>query len=633
MADVQAPPSHMRTVPGSVNVPVAKFPHPSPTTDVKPEQVASDVVDLFNKAIDKGDLAAVVDLFDHEGFWRDHLALSWSFQTHRGTSGIQEFLKDCAGSKDGFRLKSISLDKTSDVRKPGMAFLDHDANVPCLVFFFTLQTTVGTGDGVARLIHHDDKWKVFTFYTVLQEIKGHEEAVNSRRDRGVEHGGKPGRKNWVERRQAEAELEPDIEPAVLILGAGQAGLTISARLKAIGITSLMVDQNDRIGDNWRKRYHQLVLHDPVWYDHLPYIKFPPQWPVFTPKDKLAEFFESYAKLLELNAWMKTTITDTQWHEDTRVWDITIRRTLDDGTTQTRTLHPRHVIQATGHSGKKNLPVIRGASSFEGHLLCHSSEFPGARASVTPGTRAIVVGSCNSGHDIAQDFVERGYDVTMVQRSTTCVISSEGITEIALGSLYSETSPPVEEADLLLHSLPASVLKADQVLITAKQNAMDRDTIDGLERAGFKVDRGPDDAGLLMKYFQRGGGYYIDVGASRLIVEGRIKIKQGQEITEVLPQGLRFADGSELEADEIVFATGYQNMRTETRAIFGDQVADQVGDIWGYNEEGEQRIIWTKSGHPGFWFHGGNLALCRFFSKLLALQIKGLEEGIYQYGDK
>ncbi|KAF3356126.1 hypothetical protein VdG1_00241 [Verticillium dahliae VDG1] len=571
MADVQAPPSHMRTVPGSVNVPVAKFPHPSPTTDVKPEQVASDVVDLFNKAIDKGDLAAVVDLFDHEGFWRDHLALSWSFQTHRGTSGIQEFLKDCAGSKDGFRLKSISLDKTSDVRKPGMAFLDHDANVPCLVFFFTLQTTVGTGDGVARLIHHDDKWKVFTFYTVLQEIKGHEEAVNSRRDRGVEHGGKPGRKNWVERRQAEAELEPDIEPAVLILGAGQAGLTISARLKAIGITSLMVDQNDRIGDNWRKRYHQLVLHDPVWYDHLPYIKFPPQWPVFTPKDKLAEFFESYAKLLELNAWMKTTITDTQWHEDTRVWDITIRRTLDDGTTQTRTLHPRHVIQATGHSGKKNLPVIRGASSFEGHLLCHSSEFPGARASVTPGTRAIVVGSCNSGHDIAQDFVERGYDVTMVQRSTTCVISSEGITEIALGSLYSETSPPV--------------------LITAKQNAMDRDTIDGLERAGFK------------------------------------------EITEVLPQGLRFADGSELEADEIVFATGYQNMRTETRAIFGDQVADQVGDIWGYNEEGEQRIIWTKSGHPGFWFHGGNLALCRFFSKLLALQIKGLEEGIYQYGDK
>ncbi|KAM0326208.1 hypothetical protein ACHAQA_006805 [Verticillium albo-atrum] len=632
MADVQLPPSHMRTVPGSVNVPVAKFPSASPPTDLDPEQAASEVVAQLNKALEQADVAAIAQLFDHEGFWRDHLALTWDFHTRRGTANIQEFLEDCAASKDGFRLKSISLDRTSEVRKPQMSFLDHNGAVPCLAFFFTFQTAVGTGEGVARLVDIGGKWKIFTFYTALQELKGHEEAVNHRRSRGVEHGGKPGRKNWVERRRAEADLEPDVEPPVIILGAGQAGLTISARLKAMGVNSLMIDQNDRVGDNWRKRYHQLVLHDPVWYDHLPYIKFPPQWPIFTPKDKLAEFFESYAKLLELNVWMKTTITDTKWDDEKGVWDVTVLRRLDDGTTQTRTFHPRHVIQATGHSGKKNLPDVTGASSFRGHLLCHSSEFPGARAE-GQGKKAVVVGSCNSGHDIAQDFLEKGYDITMVQRSTTCVISSEGITEIGLGGLYSEDAPPVEEADLLLHSLPAPVLKANQVMITAQQNEMDKEILAGLERAGFKVDQGPDDAGLFMKYFQRGGGYYIDVGASRLIAEGKIKIKQGQEITEVLPNGLRFADGSELEADEIVFATGYQNMRTETRAIFGDDVADRVGDIWGYNEEGEQRIIWRKSGHPGFWFHGGNLALCRFFSKLLALQIKGLEEGIYKYGDK
>ena len=79
----------------------------------------------------------------------------------------------------------------------------------------------------------------------------------------------------------------------------------------------------------------------------------------------------------------------------------------------------------------------------------------------------------------------------------------------------------------------------------------------------------------MKYFQRGGGYYIDVGASQLIADGKIKIKQGQEITEVKPNGLLFADGSELPADEIVFATGYQNMRGTARKIFGDELADRV----------------------------------------------------------
>ena len=95
------------------------------------------------------------------------------------------------------------------------------------------------------------------------------------------------------------------------------------------------------------------------------------------------------------------------------------------------------------------------------------------------------------------------------------------------------------------------------------------------------------------------------------------------------KGLKFADGSELEADEIIFATGYQNMRSEARTIFGDELADQVGDIWGFDDEGEMRTIWRPSGHPGFWFMGGNFALCRYYSRLLALQIKAREEGLVQ----
>lgn len=406
-------------------------------------------------------------------------------------------------------------------------------------------------------------------------------------------------------------------------------MTAAARLKMLSVDALVIDSEDTIGDNWRRRYHQLVLHDPVWYDHMPYLRFPPHWPVFTPKDKLGEWFESYAKLLELNVWVKTTLESTSWDEGKKVWTIKVNRTKPDGTTETRTLHPKHVIQCTGHSGKKNFPTMKGMENFKGDVLCHSSEFKGARPD-GKGRKAVVVGSCNSGHDISQDFYEKGYDVTMVQRSTTCVISSEAITEIGLKGVYDETGPPVDDADLWLHSMPSEVLKSLQVIVTALQNKHDAAILEGLKKVGFGLDQGPEDAGLFMKYFQRGGGYYIDVGGSQLIIDGKVKIKQGQEIDEILPHGLRFADGSELEADEIVFATGYKNMRTTARDIFGDEVADRVGDIWGYDPEGEMRTIWRKTGHPGFWFHGGNLALCRYYSKLLALQIKALEEGIAQY---
>lgn len=408
-------------------------------------------------------------------------------------------------------------------------------------------------------------------------------------------------------------------------------MTAAARLKMIGVDALIVEQNDHVGDSWRKRYHQLVLHDPVWYDHMPYLPFPPQWPIFTPKDKLAQFFEAYVNLLELNVWTKTQIEEASWDDAKGIWTVKLNRQKEDGTTETRILHPRHIIQATGHSGKKYVPEIKGMDTFQGDRICHSSDFPGATENTT-GKKAIIVGSCNSAHDIAQDFVEKGYDVTMVQRSSTFVTFSASITDIVL-SAYSENGPPVEDVDMLIHSQPLQVLKAHQISTAKKQAENDRHILEGLLRAGFNVDSGPDGAGLFFKYFQRGGGYYIDVGASQLIIDGKIKIKSGQEVAQVLPHGLRFTDGSELEADEIILATGYENMREKTRQILGDAVADSINDVWGIGDGGELRTIWQQSGHAGFWIHGGNLALCRYYSRPLALQIKGIEEGLYRYGEK
>lgn len=399
----------------------------------------------------------------------------------------------------------------------------------------------------------------------------------------------------------------------------------------IGVDALTVDQSDRVGDSWRKRYNQLVLHDPVWYDHMPYLPFPPHWPIFTPKDKLAQFFEAYVSLLELNVWTNTSIGEAQWDATKGSWTVKVLRRREDGLEETHSMRPRHIIQATGHSGYKYVPQIKGMDTFKGDRLCHSSDFPGAQEN-RQGKKAVIVGSCNSAHDIAQDFVEKGYEVTMVQRSSTFVTTSKSITDIVLRG-YAEDGPPVEDVDLLTHSYPLSVLKTLQISVAKKQAENDRDILEGLIRAGFKVDTGPGGAGLFFKYFQRGGGYYIDVGASQLIIDGKIKIKSGQEVAEVLPHGLRFADGSEIEADEIILATGYGNMREKTRQMLGDAVADKVQDVWGIGDGGEMRSMWQQSGHPGLWVHGGNLALCRYYSRPLALQIKGIEEGLYRYGEK
>ncbi|KAF1950143.1 FAD/NAD(P)-binding domain-containing protein [Byssothecium circinans] len=622
-----AGPSSHRVEPGSVNIPLGEYPQTSTSSNVDAHKVTSNLLARLTTSLAQKDFPALPKLYlDDKSYWRDHLGLSWDLRTLKGSEKIAAFVE---ASKTP--LTKLEVDTSRPNRAPAFGPIDGGiGDVNGIQSYVTFETAIGRGRGVITLAEENGEWKFFTIFTVLEELKGYEEPIGHRRTKGVQHGGDPNRKNWKERREAEKNLETGVEPKVLIIGAGQGGLTVAARLKMLGVESLIIDMNERVGDNWRKRYHQLVLHDPVWYDHMPYFPFPPHWPVFSPKDKLADFFESYVEHLELNVWTSTSLQSTTWDETKKQWTITIQRRTSSGTPQTRTLHPNHIIQATGHSGKKNLPTIPGMDTFAGTRLCHSSDFSGASPN-SRGKKAVVVGSCNSGHDIAQDFYEKGYDTTMVQRSTTCVISSSSITDIGLKGLYDEDGPPVEDADLAVWSMPSSLLKTQQIKITKLQNENDKHTLDGLRKAGFGIDMGDAESGLTVKYFQRGGGYYIDVGASQLIIDRKIRIKQGQEISRILPHGIEFADGTALEANEIVFATGYLNMRSQARSIFGDELADRVGDVWGFDEEGEFRTMWQASGHPRFWFMGGNLAICRFFSRVLALQIKAVEVGILERG--
>ncbi|RWA04670.1 hypothetical protein EKO27_g10437 [Xylaria grammica] len=614
-------PSSERAAPGSINIPIA----PWPTTGGIDEQptdalaISSQIIDSFNQSLQKEDYRAIADLFVDDGYWRDHLGLTWDLRTAKGKDKIIKLLQA------GHHLVSVAIDHSTPSHGPQVASLRYDDSVRGIQFITTVTTQFGSGQGVVRLIKESDQWKIWFFFTSLTQLKDHAEAVGPNRSHGVLHGAQAGRKNWLERRQAESSFE-NSDPDVLIIGAGQAGLSVHARLRMLNVSTLTIDRTEEIGDAWRNRYHQLVLHDPIWYDHMPYINFPAFWPVFTPKDKMADFLKTYAHMLELNVWTKTELVSSSWHDEKKQWTVVLKRTKGDGSTETRTLHPKHIIQATGHSGKKNYPEFKGRETFKGDVLCHSSEFRGAKKNVD-GRKAVVIGSCNSALDIAQDYYEHGYDVTIVQRSSATVMSSTAVLGLLLGPLYYEGGPPAEHADLLSWSVPQEVSKAMHADVNTLQQAKDREMLDGLDKAGFKTDRGPGNSGLWYKYLQRGGGYYIDVGTSQLIIDGKVKVKHGHGVDEILPNGIRLDDGTELEADEIICATGYQNMRTVTEAIFGEEVGSKVDNVWGFDEEGETRIMWRRSGYPGLWLHGGNLAMCRYFSRIVALQIKAQLEGL------
>jgi cation diffusion facilitator CzcD-associated flavoprotein CzcO len=291
---------------------------------------------------------------------------------------------------------------------------------------------------------------------------------------------------------------------------------------------------------------------------------------------------------------------------------------------TGTLHPRHVIQATGLNGEPRIPIIPGMHTFVGPS-CHSSEIKTGTLQHA-GKKVVIVGTGCSAHDIADELHRNGAHVTFIQRSPTYVISLAST--LAMMKTRYDEGKITEDSDLLSASTPTMVAQrvgSDAARLFGKR---DRELLDGLKAAGFNLDESfPSPANLTI---HRAGGFYIDTGTSSLISSGAIKVKNASQITQIKPRSLILANsngGEEIEVDEIVFATGYENGRVRTRKVFGDEVADNIDPIWGYNEMGEIRGVFRRSGHEGFWVAAGSFWLSRYYSRLLALQIKMVEEGL------
>ncbi|WP_305971348.1 MULTISPECIES: NAD(P)/FAD-dependent oxidoreductase [unclassified Mameliella] len=573
------------------------------------------MLDAFGAALENGDIEAATALFQDDCYWRDLVSFTWNLKTVEGKDGVADMLRhQLATTKpSGWKLAEGELPTEAD----GVT-----------TAWIEFETEVARGYGLMRL----RDGRIWTLLTTMAELKGHEEPKGFNRPMGAKHGASKNRTTWKEEREKEeAELGYATQPYCLIIGGGQGGIAMGARLRQLGVPTIIVERNDRPGDSWRKRYKSLCLHDPVWYDHLPYIKFPDNWPVFSPKDKIGDWLEFYTKVMELNYWTRTTAQSATWDDETKEWTVTVDR---DG--EEVVLKPKQLIMATGMSGKKRMPEFPGMDRFKG-VQQHSSEHEGPDQWI--GKKVVVVGSNNSAHDICAALWEHDADVTMVQRSSTHIVKSDTLMEVGLGALYSEEAVAngmtTEKADLIFASLPYRIMHEFQIPAYEEMKKRDADFYEGLEKAGFWLDWGDDGSGLFMKYLRRGSGYYIDIGASQLIIDGEIKLKRGQ-VVELDETGVILDDGTHLDADLVVYATGYNSMNGWVADLMGQDKADQLGKCWGLGSdttkdpgpwEGEQRNMWKPTQVEGLWMHGGNLHQSRHYSQYLALQIKARMEGI------
>lgn len=576
--------------------------------------VADDWLNALEESASSGDIDQVVGLFEQHGYWRDLLAFTWNLTTAEGADGIRNMLEETAPR---WAISNINLEEA----------VEEDRGVTRALFTFD------TRDFHCRGVVRIRDGKAWTFLTSARELIEHPEPKGRRRPLGAEHGTHPDRRNWTDRREdRRTALGITEDPYALIIGGGQGGIALAARLKRLGVPALIVDKHARPGDQWRSRYYSLCLHDPVWYDHLPYLPFPDDWPVFTPKDKMGDWLEHYVGIMDLDYWTNSECTSASFDEKTATWAVSVNRNGEQVEVK-----PTQLIFATGMSGLPNKPHLDGQESFKGEIR-HSSEHPGGRADA--GKNVIILGANNSAHDIAADLYENGAHPVMIQRSSTHIVRSESLMREVFGPLYSEDAVEAgidtDTADLLFASWPYAVLPEVQKGAFDKIREDDAEFYDKLDKAGFLVDFGDDDSGLFLKYLRRASGYYIDVGASELVADGKIPVKSGTSISHVTENSVMLDDGTELPADVIILATGFGSMNGWAAELISQNVADKVGKVWGLGSdttkdpgpwEGELRNMWKPTQVDNLWFHGGNLHQSRHYSRYLALQLKARFEGM------
>ncbi|KAJ7162751.1 FAD/NAD-P-binding domain-containing protein [Mycena crocata] len=570
-------------------------------------EIASQWLQTFGTFLAAGDVDGAASCFLPDGYLRDVLVFTWKNRTLVGQARIALYLTDTLQPAS---ITDVKLDTRPNLT-PEFGHVTPLASG--ISSGFTFETAVGHGQGYFSLVQKAvGEWKALMVFTTLADIRGHEEAGP---EKGV-YGGHT--LAWHDVHRARRE-EIERNPHVLIIGGGQTGLNVAARFRQMDIPSLIIEKNPRIGDNWRQRYPTLTLHTIKTHHTMLYQSYPDNWPTYTPRDKLADWLEQYAITQDLVVWTNSQVLPTPTYDSAaKRWTVVIDRA---GTNTT--LHPVHIVLAAGTVGAPRIPSIPGAELFTGTNI-HAAAYAGGKAFA--GKRTLVVGAGNSAADICQDLAFQGAaEVTMLQRSSSCVVSADNVRRL-LERLW-PADVPTEVADFKVQVMPYLLLREIGKVTTDRMWEAEKETHEGLREAGLSLTMGKDGSGQFVMIFERFGGYWLDVGVSKLIRSGKVKIKQGVEIARFTENSAVFTDGSSLDVDAVIFATSFESIRDTMRGLFSDAVIDQTSLVWGIDEEGELNGCYCPSGHPGLWYAAGDFGISRFYSKQLALEIKAIELGL------
>ena len=585
----------------------------SQASAVQRRRIAETWLAAFAEALAQRDDGRICAMMHADGFWRDLMTFDWRFTTLHGRDAIGAWLRETDNSSGAFHFRVEA--------EPTLGAIGEHREV--LEVFFTFETALAHGRGFVRLIEDAAApagAAAFTLLTSMRELKAFPEALGRKRPRQDLRETARELDNWLDRRNADRAFN-DRDPDVVIIGAGMAGLMLAARLRQLDVRTLVVDKNRRVGDVWRMRYRSLTLHNETCMNHFAYMPFPDNWPVFIPKDKLAGWLEHYAEAMELNVWTSTVFLGGEFDQADKRWTVRLR--CADGST--RTMRPAHVVLAVGVSGIPNVPRFPGMDAFQGEVV-HSSGYDEARD--VAGKAALVVGAGTSAHDIAQSLYLRGAQVTMLQRSPITVVSLEP-SSVRAYELYrqNEGVRPIEDTDLMIAAVPYELLARLHRPLSKSMAEDDKELLDGLRKVGFLLDNGEDDTGYFLKLLRYQAGYYLNVGASDLIVEGKIGLKAGLGIARLTQKQVVFTDGSAIDADMVVLATGYQPLQEAVRALFGDAIADRLGPIWGIGDDGELRNMYAPTAQEGLYVVGGGFPAARAYSPFTAMIIKASLSGL------
>ncbi|KEF60991.1 uncharacterized protein A1O9_02555 [Exophiala aquamarina CBS 119918] len=551
--------------------------------------------------------------FTTEAQWRDIVGLTGSIRTIQGPQNIVEVWTKLSSAQNATDFDPIA-GSTSAIRFGSVAWIEAriDFRIP------TKGSLPGRKcSGILRIVPNSSReWKIWIMVTILEQLDGcgsvdvlvqlsPEESLRQRAENGADSG-------------------VDLFDCV-VAGGGQAGLCTAGRLKALGVSYAVLERNNEVGGNWLNRYQSFRLHTSKESSEMPFGRiFAKDEPYFLNGRRLAAGYKRYVERYGINIWLSTVLEKADWDESAQLWILDLQQKQSGHSTsdeaqqnfKRRQIRARHLVFAIGSGGQiPKVPFIPNREAFNGELL-HSVDY--SVATQWKAKRGVVIGSANSGQDVAMDMVAAGLSaVTVVQRTPTMILPLPTYKAI-FDRVYNDQSD-LNLSDKLFLSMPLNVEQAFAMEVVRQLADAMPEYWQALEKSSFVVNRYPD---LIHILYERQGGHYFDVGAVKKIADGSIQTKLGS-IESFTPTGLLFKDGSTLDADVIILATGFEgSMRAAATKIVGAEIGSRLDEYMGVDAEGELRgYAKPMAGQKNVWYIGSFIGLSRYYSRFLALQIK------------